>query len=79
LEYWNKFTERISFWVDQKDPYVTYHNNYIESVWNIIKTVHKQNLLYKDYKVVPWCPRCGTGLSSHEHAQGYENVKDLSV
>jgi len=76
---WEKFTERIGFWVDQDNPYVTYHNNYIESVWNVIKQADKQKLLYKDYKVVPWCPRCGTGLSSHELAQGYENVKDLSV
>ncbi len=79
LEYWNKFTERIGFWVDQENPYVTYHNKYIESVWNVIKEANKQGLLYKDYKVVPWCPRCGTGLSSHELAQGYETVKDLSV
>lgn len=79
LEYWNKFTERIGFWLDQKDPYVTYHNNYIESVWNVIKEADKKKLLYKDYKVVPWCPRCGTALSSHELAQGYEDVKDLSV
>ncbi len=76
---WEKFTERIGFWVDQKNPYVTYHNNYIESVWNVIKEANKQELLYKDYKVVPWCPRCGTGLSSHELAQGYQDVKDLSV
>lgn len=76
---WEKFTERIGFWVDQKNPYVTYHNNYIESVWNVIKEADKQKLLYKDYKVVPWCPRCGTGLSSHELAQGYVDVKDLSV
>ncbi|HLP86514.1 MAG TPA: class I tRNA ligase family protein [Candidatus Paceibacterota bacterium] len=79
LEYWNKFTERIGFWVDQKNPYVTYHNDYIESVWNVIKEADKKKLLYKDYKVVPWCPRCGTALSSHELAQGYEDVKDLSV
>ncbi|MDD3662982.1 MAG: class I tRNA ligase family protein, partial [Candidatus Pacebacteria bacterium] len=61
------------------NPYVTYHNDYIESVWNVIKKVDDQKLLFKDYKVVPWCPRCGTGLSSHELAQGYEDVKDLSV
>jgi isoleucyl-tRNA synthetase len=79
LEYWNKFTERIGFWVDQKNPYVTYHNDYIESVWNVIKTANDKNLLFKDYKVVPWCPRCGTTLSSHELAQGYQDVKDLSV
>jgi isoleucyl-tRNA synthetase len=76
---WEKFTERIGYWVDQKNPYVTYHNDYIESVWNVIKTANDKNLLYKDYKVVPWCPRCGTTLSSHELAQGYEDVKDLSV
>lgn len=76
---WHKFTDRIGFWVDQENPYVTYHNTYIESVWNVIKEAHKQNLLYKDYKIVPWCPRCGTGLSSHELAQGYQDVKDITV
>ncbi len=76
---WEKFTDRIGYWVDQKNAYVTYHNDYIESVWNVIKEADKQKLLYKDYKVVPWCPRCGTGLSSHELAQGYVDVKDLSV
>lgn len=79
LDIWNKFTKRIGYWVDQENPYVTYHNNYIESVWNVLKTVSDKNLLYKDYKVVPWCPRCGTALSSHELAQGYEDVKDLSI
>ena len=79
LDIWEKFTERIGFWIDQENPYVTYHNNYIESVWNIIKEVDKQKLLYEDYKVVPWCSRCGTVLSSHELAQGYKDVKDLSV
>jgi len=76
---WEKFTDRIGYWVDQKNPYVTYHNNYIESVWSVIKTVDQKGLLFKDYKVVPWCPRCGTTLSSHELAQGYLDVKDLSV
>ncbi|MEK7646239.1 MAG: class I tRNA ligase family protein [Patescibacteria group bacterium] len=76
---WEKFTDRMGYWVDLKDPYVTYRPNYIESLWNIVKTVEQKKLLYKDYKVVPWCPRCGTGLSSHELAQGYETVKDLSV
>lgn len=76
---WSKFTERIGYWVDRDNPYVTYHNSYIESVWNIVKTVNDQALLYKDYKVVPWCPRCETALSSHELAQGYEDVKDLSI
>src|SRR3989344_2848967 len=79
LEIWNKFTERIGYWVDQENPYVTYHNPYIESVWSVLKKINNQDLLYKDYKVVPWCPRCGTVLSSHELAQGYEDVKDLSV
>ncbi|MEI7709412.1 MAG: class I tRNA ligase family protein [bacterium] len=79
LDVWIKFTERIGFWVDQDDPYVTYHNDYIESVWNVLKNVNEKKLLYKDYRVVPWCPRCGTALSSHELAQGYEDVKDLSV
>lgn len=76
---WEDFTRRMGYWVDLKDPYVTYHSEYIESVWNIMKTVDEKKLLYKDYKVVPWCPRCGTGLSSHELAQGYEEVKDLTV
>ena len=79
VDVWNKFTERSGYWVDQENPYVTYHNDYIESVWNVVKEVAKQKLLYKDYKVVPWCPRCGTALSSHELAQGYEDVKDLSI
>ncbi len=79
LDQWNKFTERIGYWVDQKHPYVTYHNSYIESLWSVVKRIDDQNLLYKDYKVVPWCPRCGTALSSHELAQGYEDVKDLSL
>jgi isoleucyl-tRNA synthetase len=76
---WTRFTERIGYWVDNADPYVTYHNSYIESLWNIVAEVSKKNLLYKDYKVVPWCPRCGTALSSHELAQGYEDITDISV
>jgi len=76
---WSKFTDRIGYWVDQENAYVTYRNDYIESVWNVVKEADNQKLLYKDYKVVPWCPRCGTGLSSHELAQGYMDVKDLSV
>lgn len=79
IDEWEKFTDRIGFWLDLKDPYVTYEPNYIESVWNILKTVYDKGLVYKDYKVVPWCPRCGTALSSHELAQGYEDVKDLSL
>lgn len=76
---WEKFTDRIGYWVDQKNAYVTYYNDYIESVWNVLKTVNEKRLLFKDYKVVPWCPRCGTALSSHEIAQGYMDVKDLSL
>ena len=76
---WEQFTNRMGYWVDLVDPYITYKPNYIESIWNIIASVEKKNLLYKDYRIVPWCPRCGTGLSSHELAQGYQDVKDLSV
>lgn len=76
---WEEFTARIGYWIDLKRPFVTYKPYYIESVWNIVSKIDEQGLLYKDYKVVPWCPRCGTGLSSHELAQGYENVKDLAV
>ncbi len=76
---WESFTDRIGYWIDLKRPYVTYKPYYIESIWNIVSKINDQKLLYKDYKVVPWCPRCGTGLSSHELAQGYEDVKDLAV
>jgi len=76
---WKDFTSRMGYWADQEHPYVTYDNSYIESVWNIVKTVNDKKLLYKDYKVLPWCPRCGTALSSHELAQGYQDDKDLSV
>ncbi|MFA6397560.1 MAG: class I tRNA ligase family protein [Candidatus Paceibacterota bacterium] len=79
LTEWNEFTTRMGFWLDQENPYITYKASFMESVWAVIKKVNDQNLLFKDYKIVPWCPRCGTGLSSHELAQGYENVKDLSV
>ncbi len=79
IDLWKIFTARMGYWADQDNAYVTYHNDYIESVWNIVKKINEQKLLYKDYKVVPWCPRCGTALSSHELAQGYEDVKDLSL
>ncbi|HEV7702123.1 MAG TPA: class I tRNA ligase family protein [Candidatus Paceibacterota bacterium] len=79
VDAWYKYRDRVGYWVDKDNPYVTYHNMYIESVWNVVKKIQEKNLLYKDYKVVPWCPRCGTALSSHELAQGYEEVKDLSV
>jgi isoleucyl-tRNA synthetase len=76
---WETFTERIGYWVDLKKAYYTFDNSYIETLWSILGEVEKKKLLYKDYKVLPWCPRCGTALSSHELAQGYQDVKDLSV
>ncbi len=79
IDIWDKFTDRIGYWVDRDNAYYTFNNSYIESLWNIVGEVDKKKLLYKDYKVVPWCPRDGTALSSHELAQGYEEVKDLSV
>ena len=79
VDVWYKYRDRVGYWVDKDNPYVTYHNTYIESLWNVVSKINDQKLLYKDYKVVPWCPRCGTALSSHELAQGYEDVKDLSV
>jgi isoleucyl-tRNA synthetase len=79
LDIWNKFTYRMGYWVDQENPYITYKNDYIESIWNIVSKINEKKLLYKDYKVVPWCPRCGTALSSHELAQGYKDITDISV
>ena len=79
IDEWSKFTDRIGYWADLDDAYFTYDNSFIESVWSIVGHVEKRKLLYKDYKVVPWCPRCGTALSSHELAQGYKDVKDLSL
>lgn len=79
VDEWAEFTDRMGYWIDKKNAYVTYHNSYIEKVWEVLNHVEKRGLLYKDYKVLPWCPRCGTALSSHELAQGYKDVKDLSV
>lgn len=76
---WRRFTEAIGYWVDMDDPYVTLENNYIESVWYILSTIHEKGLLYRGHRVTPYCPSCQTSLSSHEVAQGYKNVKDLSV
>jgi isoleucyl-tRNA synthetase len=76
---WRKMSERVGFWIDMGNPYITYHNNYIESVWWALKKIWEKGLLYKGHKVVPYCPRCGTSLSSHEVAQGYEDVEDPSV
>ncbi|MBU3924309.1 isoleucine--tRNA ligase [Patescibacteria group bacterium] len=76
---WEKLTTRIGYWLDLKNPYVTYSNEYIESVWWILSEIYKKGLLYEGHKVVPYCSRCGTGLSSHEVAQGYKKIKDTSV
>lgn len=76
---WEKLTERIAFWVDLGDAYVTYTNEYIESVWWILKNFWDKGLLYQGYKVVPYCPRCGTPLSDHEVALGYDEAVDPSV
>ncbi|HOW12749.1 MAG TPA: isoleucine--tRNA ligase [Candidatus Pacearchaeota archaeon] len=76
---WEKLTERIGFWIDMKNPYITYENNYIESVWWILKQIWQKGLIYKDYKVVYYCPRCETTLSSHELSQGYKRVKENSI
>ncbi|MDE6058606.1 MAG: isoleucine--tRNA ligase [Clostridia bacterium] len=76
---WEKMSDRVGYWVDMDNPYVTYHDNYIESVWWAISQIHKKGLLYKGHKIVPYCPRCGTALSSHEVAQGYKDVKETSV
>jgi isoleucyl-tRNA synthetase len=76
---WETMSDRVGFWADMEDPYITYDNNYIESEWWALKTIWDKGLLYKGYKIVPYCPRCGTALSSHEVAQGYHDVKDTSV
>lgn len=76
---WEELTERIGFWLGMKDPYITYQTPYMETLWHIIATWFKKGLLYKDYRVVPLCTRCGTPLSSHELAQGYKTVKEPSV
>ncbi len=79
IQEWEKLTERIAYWVDMKDAYITYKNEYIESVWWILKNFWERDLLYQGYKVVPYCPRCGTPLSDHEVAQGYRETSDPSV
>ncbi|HJF31982.1 MAG TPA: isoleucine--tRNA ligase [Sporosarcina psychrophila] len=76
---WREFTEQLGYWVDMEDPYVTLNNSYIESVWNILGTIHDKGLLNKGHRVSPYCPSCQTSLSSHEVAQGYKIVKDLTV
>ncbi|MGH8015137.1 MAG: class I tRNA ligase family protein, partial [Candidatus Zixiibacteriota bacterium] len=79
LEEWNRITERTGYWLDLDDAYVTLKNEYIESVWWILKNFFDRGLIYLGYKTLPFCPRCETGLSSHEVAQGYETVKDPSI
>lgn len=79
VEMWEEMSQKIGYWVDMENPYVTYHNNYIESVWWALKTMWDKELLYKGHKILPYCSRCGTGLSSHEVAQGYKDVKDNTV
>jgi isoleucyl-tRNA synthetase len=75
---WEEMTNKVGYWVDMENPYVTYHNEYIESVWWALKEMWNKGLLYEGHKVMPYCPRCGTALSSHEVAQGYKDVKDLT-
>lgn len=79
IQDWERLTERIAFWVDLDAAYITYENDYIESVWWILKTFWDKGLLYQGFKVVPYCPRCGTPLSDHEVALGYDEVSDPSV
>ncbi len=76
---WDDFTRKMGYWIDLDHPYITYTNDYVETVWWILKKFHDEDLLYKGYKILPWCPRCGTALSSHEVAQGYKEVKDPSI
>ena len=76
---WEKFSNTVGFWADMEHPYVTYHNSFIESEWWALKEIWNKGLLYKGFKIVPYCPRCGTPLSSHEVAQGYKDVKERSA
>ncbi len=76
---WEDFSKTVGFWADMDNPYVTYHNDFIESEWWALKQIFDKGLLYKGFKIVPYCPRCGTPLSSHEVAQGYKNVKERSA
>ena len=76
---WEDFSGTVGFWADMENPYVTYENNYIESEWWALKQIWEKKLLYKGFKIVPYCPRCGTPLSSHEVAQGYKDIKEKSA
>ena len=79
IDEWARFTKRIGYWVDEAKAYFTFDSSYMEVLWHLLAQTAKDERLYKDYKVVPWCPRCGTALSSHELAQGYQDVKDLTI
>lgn len=79
IDHWAKFTKRIGYWVDASKAYFTFDSAYMEVVWHLFAKSAAEGRLYKDYRIVPWCPRCGTSLSSHELAQGYEDVKDLTI
>ena len=76
---WEIMSDRMGFWADMDNPYITYDNDYIESEWWALKAIYEKGLLYKGHKIVPYCPRCGTALSSHEVAQGYKEVKETSA
>ncbi len=78
-EEWERFTKRMGYWTDLKNPYITYETSYIETLWWVIKEFYKKGFLHEDFKVVPWCPRCQTGLSSHEVGLGYKEVEDTAV
>ncbi len=78
-EEWEKLTERMAYWLDMKNAYATMTNDYIETLWWIFKEIDKRKLLYEDYKIIPWCPRCGTALSSHELSLGYKKIKEDSI
>jgi len=79
IQAWNKSTEKLNYWIDLEKPYVTLENNYIESIWWSLKQLYEKKLLYEAHKVVPFCPRCETPLSSHEVAQGYKKIKEDSI
>ncbi|MCD6248756.1 MAG: class I tRNA ligase family protein, partial [candidate division Zixibacteria bacterium] len=79
LKDWDEITRRIGYWIDLDGAYVTLTNDYIESVWYVLKNLFDRDLIYKGHKTIPYCPRCGTALSSHEVAQGYQDVRDPSL
>ncbi len=79
IQEWEKLTDRIGYWVDLESAYITYKNEYIESIWTILKNFWEKDLLYQGFKVVPYCPRCGTPLSDHEVALGYKEATDPSI